>query len=92
MLEIGPEWRRLRRGGGCRDAEAETGPEAVNLAARRGESGRGPARAEKTPDAERRGRQVFRNSVFQKADSQKSSVSGGKVPDIVIHARSRPYW
>ena len=41
------------------DAGAETGPEAANLTAGGGESGRGPARAGKIPGAERRGRQNF---------------------------------
>jgi hypothetical protein len=40
VLEIGPEWRRLCRHGGW-DAEAETGPEAGNLATWGGESGPG---------------------------------------------------
>ena len=47
-------------------AGAETGPEAANLVTWAGESGRGSARR-KTPGAERRGRQNFRNSVFQKS-------------------------
>jgi len=50
LLEIGPEWRRLRWPRGL-DAGAETGPEAVNLGAWGGESGRGPARVEKIPGA-----------------------------------------
>ncbi len=41
VLEIGPEWRGLRRHGGG-DAEVEIGPEAGNLAARGGQSGCGP--------------------------------------------------
>ena len=77
VLEIGPEWRRF-----CwprdRDAEAETGPEAVNLAAWGSESGRGPVRAEKIPGAERRGRQNF--SFPTKTHPQKASVMVSKVP------------
>ena len=42
LLEIGPEWRRLRRHGSW-DAEAETARETENLGAWGGESGRGPA-------------------------------------------------
>jgi hypothetical protein len=70
VLEIGPEWRRLRR-----DAGAETGPEAANAAAWGGlgrRVGPGAARIEKIPGAERRGRQNFRNSVFQKYGPSKS--------------------
>ena len=54
-------------GMGGLEAGAETGPEAANLAIWAGESGRGPVRVEKIPGAERRGRQNFRNSVFQKS-------------------------
>ncbi|MCZ6668974.1 MAG: hypothetical protein O6932_09950 [Gammaproteobacteria bacterium] len=38
MLEIGPEWRGLRRHGGG-EARSETGREAGNLEARGGEPG-----------------------------------------------------
>jgi len=41
VLEIGPEWRRLRRPRD-RDAEAETCPEAGNPVTRRCQSGRSP--------------------------------------------------
>ena len=66
VLEIGPEWRRLRRDGGW-VAEAVAARETENLAVWGGESGRGSARVGKISDAERRGRQNFRNSVFHKS-------------------------
>jgi hypothetical protein len=68
VLEIGPEWRRLRRDGG-RDAGGETGPEAANPAAWGGESGGVRARVEKITGAERRGRRI---SVFQKSGPSES--------------------
>ena len=43
VLESGPEWRDFRPAWGL-GAGGETGPEAVNVAAWGGESGRGPAR------------------------------------------------
>jgi hypothetical protein len=62
VLEIGSEWRRLRRPGG-RDAEAETARETENLAVWGGESGRGPARVGENPGC-RRG-EGGRISVFR---------------------------
>ena len=47
-LESGPEWRRLGRHGGW-DGGSEIAPEAVNLAAWGGDSGRGPALGEGDP-------------------------------------------
>jgi hypothetical protein len=60
VLESGSQWRGLRRRGG-RDAEAETGPEAVNVATWGGEPGRdlevsGPLpKPGSCPDFRRRG-------------------------------------
>jgi hypothetical protein len=72
VLEIGPEWPRLRRHGG-RDAGRETTRESANLAAWGGDSGRGPARGE--GDRGRRGGgaagfQVFRFSESGRSDFQ----------------------
>jgi hypothetical protein len=58
VLEIGPEWRRLRRSRGL-DAEAETARETENLVAWGGEPGRGPARVEGGPGCRRGGAAEF---------------------------------
>ena len=67
VLEVGPQWGRLRRDGGL-VAGAETGLEGVNVPIRARESSQSPARDEKISGAESRGRHVFRISVLQKAD------------------------
>ena len=79
VLEIGPEWRRLRRDGG-RDAGAETGPEAANPAAWGGEPGGVQRARRENSGAERRGRQNFRNSVFQKSGPSESFGERMKSP------------
>ena len=63
MLEIGPEWGRLRRPREL-DAEAETARETENLVARGGDSGRGPAHGEGDRRCRRGGAAEFQKSSF----------------------------
>ena len=70
------------------DAEAETGPEAVNVAIRRGESGRGRSRVEKIPGAGEARAAGFQESnfsesgpseIFGERQKQHISVSGNQI-------------
>ena len=77
MLEIGPEWRGLRRHGGWDDG-GETGPEAADLEPWGGEPGCGRYSAREVSGVpEGLGRQVFRFPVFQ--NFMKAVVGGGVV-------------
>jgi len=68
VLEIGPEWRGLRRHGGG-EAGSETGREAADLETWGGQSGCGRHSAREVSGVpEGLGRQDFRKLVFQKAD------------------------
>ena len=68
MLESGPEWRDFRPAWGL-GADGETESEVANLVAWGGESGRGPARGERSRVPEGVGVQNF-----SKADTQEINM------------------
>jgi hypothetical protein len=72
VLEIGPEWRRLRRDG-VGDAGGETARETENLASWGGASGRGRCAAREIPGA---GGVVRQNSIFSKSGHSNSRIRG----------------
>jgi hypothetical protein len=87
VLEIGPEWRRLRRDGVFGDAGGETARETENLGSWGGESGRGRCAAREIPGVGRVVRQNFSFSVFQRADTQIPGSGVSYVPRLCENSR-----